>query len=243
MITDENPLPTTIVGLFSTAFSLYGRRIVLYGTLAVAALAVQYVVDVVLPHTTGLVAGLQIVVDSFIDAAVAIGVAFDVAHQDADWSTVVSAASLRWGVVAVVNLVYAFLVILFLPDVFGSDQDTYGLLVLPVIVMWGAVSLATVVAAIEPSKSRLLLPALALGKAVRVSFRFVNLGRLIILSVILTLPLFAGGLLEAQFSARHLADPSFWAEIPVDALAIGPLQALSTIFYIDFLRRANSPKR
>jgi hypothetical protein len=34
-----------------------------------------------------------------------------------------------------------------------------------------------------------------------------------------------------------LHDALFWANVPLDAIALGPLQALSTVFYLDFLRR------
>ena len=239
MIDEDKGLPASIAGLFATAFSLYRRRIGLYALLALLALAVEFVVDVLVLPDPGLFIGLDIVVGSFLAATVSIGMAFDLAHKDADWSTVVTAASLRWGVVAVVSLVGYLVYLLFQPYVFlPPDQTGYGLLLLPFVVLWGAVWIATVVAAIEPVKSRLTLPLRALGKGLAVSTRFVNVRRLILLSILLTLPLFAEYPLLVQLQARGVPDAFFWGNVPIDVLTIGPLQALATVFYIDFLRRA-----
>ncbi len=239
MISDDKGLPTSLAGLFNVAAALYVRRIGLYGGLALIALAVQYVVGVLLPHTTGLVTGLAIVLDALLVATVSIGVAFDVARKPADWSTVLMGASERWGVVTIVIVAYYFTVLAFGSSVFGPpDQTLYGFLILPIVVLWGAISLAQVIAAIEPVKSRLTLPFHALGKGMAVGFRAGNLGRLAILSIVLVLPALASGALAAQFAHQHLHDVEFWAYVPLDALVTGPLQALTTVFYIDFLRRA-----
>jgi hypothetical protein len=239
MINDENRLPTSIAGLFNVAGSLYIRRFGLYATLAVIALGVQYVVGVLLPHTDGLVTGLEIIVESFLIATVSIGVAFDLARKPADWSTIVMGASERWGVVTLVSLVYYIALVVFGAAVFGSSEDTgYGLLIPFVITMWGAISLGQIVAAIEPVKSQLMLPLQALGKGLAVGFRRTNLGRLVLLSVLLALPMLIDSALSEELTQRHVADALFWANVPVDAIVTGPLQALSTVFYVDFLRRA-----
>jgi hypothetical protein len=243
----DNPkgLPSSIGGLFNTAFSLYGRRFAFYFALALAAALVQYVVDVAVPRWTGLrspglTIGLSVIVDAFIVAAVTIGVALDLVQKDADWSQVLGFASERWGVVAVIGFV-AFLVDALLEPVVLGPQgpDTlYGIMIVPTIAIWGALTLAQVVGAIEPARSRLMLPLIALGKGMAVAFRFTNLSRLLVLSVILVIPIFVEQLLGDQLAARHLADAVFWSNVPIDALTVGPLQALATVFYIDFLRRA-----
>ena len=239
MIDGEGGLLVTVAGLFGATYSLYVRRFGLYALLALAALGVEYVVDVELLQDTGLAIGLNIIVGSFLAATVSIGVAFDLARKPADWSTIVTAASLRWGVVAAVALVSQLVFMLFEPYVVLPPEETgYGLLLLPFIALWGAIGIAEVVAAIEPTKSRLTLPLRALGKALAVSGRFANVGRLLLLSMVMCLPLFAENVLYAHLQTRGIAHAGFWASMPIDALAAGPLQALATIFYIDFLRRA-----
>jgi hypothetical protein len=239
VISDENRLPKTVAGLFGTAGALYARRAGLYLALAGIAFVVQYVIGVLLPHSDGLITGLNIIIDAYFIAAVSIGVAFDLAGKEADWSTVLLTANERWGVVSIVSLIYWLVESFFQQSVFGSPDDTgYGFLILPVIVLWGAVSLGQVAASIEPRKTTLALPFLAVGKGVMVAFRWVNFGRLVLLSLIIVLPTVANAALATVMLQHHVPEGAFWASIPLDALTLGPLQALSTVFYVDFLRRA-----
>lgn len=239
MIGNDKGLPASIAGLFGTALSLYARRFPFYALLTLLAIGVQYIVDAQVMLDSGLLIGLDVVVGSFIAASVSIGVAFDVAGKEADWSRIMTAASLRWGVVTLIEFIALFVQWLFLPYIFLPAEATgYGILLLPFIVLWGAISLGSVVAAIEPTKSRLRLPLIALGKALSVSAQFVNLGRLMVLSVLLSLPLFAEIVLGGYLKSRNVGDLDFWSGIPIDMLTLGPLQAIATLFYIDFLRRA-----
>ncbi len=239
MIGDDNGLPASVAGLFGTAFSLYARRFGLYAILALCALLVEYAVDVAVLADRGLIAGLDIIIGAFIAAGVSIGVAFDVARKEADWSTVVAAASLRWGVVAIVALVGYAVLWVFGPFLaLPPDETGYGLLLLPFVVLYGAIWIAQAVAAIEPAHTRLTLPLRALGKGLTVSGRFANLGRLLIFSVVVVIPALAETVLLEQFLARGVANAWFWANVPLDVITIGPLQAIATVFYIDFLRRA-----
>jgi hypothetical protein len=241
VISENNRLPKTLAGLFGIAGSLYVRRAPLYLALALVAFAVQFVVDVLLPFDLGLALGLSIVLEAFVFAAVSIGVAFDLAGKAADWSTVLVAASERWGAVACVGLVYQFVFLYLEPNVIGPpDQTFYGLLIPPIIVFWGAISLAQVVAAIEPVTSRLTLPLLALGKGMAVGLRWANLGRLLLLSMIIVLPAVIENALTVVLGQHHVRSADFWGAVPFDSVVIGPVQALSTVFYIDFLRRARS---
>lgn len=226
-------------GLFATALTLYARRFPFYIVLALLGIAVQYVVDTQVLLDSGLLLGLDIVVGSFLAASVSIGVAYDLAGKEADWSRLMTAASLRWGVVTLMSLLAFLSTWLYEPYVAMSPEETgFGLLLLPFIVLSGAIALSTVVAAIEPAPSRLRLPLIALGKALAVSAQFVNLGRLLVLSVLLTLPLFAEKLLFDYLGAHNVPNLDFWSNIPMDMLTLGPLQAIATVFYVDFLRRA-----
>ena len=212
MIGDDKGLPASIAGLFGAALGLYARRFPFYALLTLLAIGVQYIVDAQVMLDSGLLIGLDVVVGAFLAASVSIGVAFDVAGKEADWSRIMTAASLRWGVVTLISLIALFLQWLFIPYVFLPASDTgYGIL---------------------------LLPFIALGKALSVSAQFVNLGRLMVLSVLLSLPLFAEILLGAYLKSRNIGDLDFWSGVPIDMLTLGPLQAIATLFYIDFLRRA-----
>ena len=199
----------------------------------------QYVVDTEVLLDTGLATGLDLVLEGFLAAAISIGVAFDLAGKEADWSRIMTAASLRWGVVTLMLVIGWLVQVLYVPYIgLSPDQTGYGLLFLPFIMISGVIALSTVVAAIEPAPSRLRLPLIALGKALAVSAQFVNLGRLLVLSVLLTLPLLADIWLAVSLQPHHVANLDFWSNVPVDVLTLGPLQAIATVFYVDFLRRA-----
>jgi hypothetical protein len=239
VIGDEEGLPASITGVFGAAFRLYAQRFPFYALLAMLALLVQVVIDLVVLLDPGLSIGLDIVLGSFLAAAVSIGVTFDLTGKAADWNRIVTAASLRWGVVTVVNLVAFFVFELFGPYLtLPPAQSGYGLLLLPFVILWGAVTIATVVAATEPAPSRLTLPLLALGKALAVSTRFVNLGRLLLFSALLNVPVIAEILVGAYLTKLHVANVTFWSQVPIDMIATGPFQALATVLYVDFLRRA-----
>ena len=242
MIGDEKGPPASLTGLFATAYRLYVHRVGLYVSLAIAAFAVQAIVDLAVMRDDGLAIGLNIIVGSFVMAAVSIGVAFDLAQKDADWSTIFNSASLRWGVVVIVNGVYYVLYRLFWPSLFAPPEETgYGFLLIPFVLLLGAITLATVVAAIDPAKSRLTLPLVALAKGFVVSAQFVNLGRLMMFSVLLMLPMIAETFLELQLIRRGVFEAGFWAAIPLDAITIGPLQALATV--LDCARDDRGPRK
>lgn len=239
---DDDPgrLPTSVGGLLLSAVRLYARRLPLYAGLASAAFAVQFLLGALLPHTPGTIAGLSLVVDAFLVAAITIGVAADLAEKDVDTGYVLSAASLRWGPVAVVSLAYLLASWALHDGIYGSFETTaYGLFVLPIAILWAAIELAQVVASIEPVRSRLRLPLLALGKAASVSLRPANLSRMVVLSLLLALPGLFQTILSDELSQRKLPDAVFWGNVPIDALSVGPLQAIATLFFLDFLRRAS----
>jgi hypothetical protein len=241
VISDDSRLPKTVTGIFVMAGALYARRFALYLSLAAVVLLVQYVVGVLLPHSDGLVVGLSIVVDAFLFAAVSIGVAFDLAEKEVDWSTILLAANERWGVVSIVYLAYWVVFELLAPSVFGPPDDVASLfLILPIVVFWGAIQLGQVVASIEPVKTQLSLPFLAIGKGLAVSLRWINVGRLVLLSLIIVLPTVGIDLLATVLTEHHVHDAAFWGNVPLDALTVGPVAALSTVFYVDFLRRART---
>jgi hypothetical protein len=236
---DDKGLPASVAGLFGTAAGLFARRFPLYATLTVLAISVQYAVDTLAAASTGLIIGLDLIVGAFIAATVSIGVAFDIAQKDADWSRIITAASLRWGVVTIVTFVAFFVQSQYVQiGTQPAPENGYGFIWLPFIVLWGAVTMGTVVAAIEPAKTRLLLPLVALGKGMAVSTHFVNLARLALYSLLLTVPLVIELFINHTLAVRHITIPEFWTDVPIDMIFTGPLQALATVLYIDFLRRA-----
>jgi hypothetical protein len=236
---NKEGLPASVAGLFGIAFGLYARRFALYASLALLGIAVEIIVNRSYLDP-GLLYGLDIVLTAFIYATVSIGVAYDLAGKEADWSRIFTAAALRWGVVGLIGLLMFALNIIFLQLLLEPpDQTAGGLVTIVVVLLWAATWMASVVAAIEPAKSRWMLPIVALGKGFGVSTRFVNLGRLMILSLCLTLPIIVSILIDNALRVHGVsASNLIWVDVPIEMITLGPLQAVATVFYVDFLRRA-----
>jgi hypothetical protein len=56
------------------------------------------------------------------------------------------------------------------------------------------------------------------------------------------LPTLVETVLGDQLAIRRVAGSQFIANIPIDALVTGPLQAIFTVFYLDFVRRTDNPR-
>ncbi len=237
-LNEDGRLPTSVGGLIAVAARSYLRRGLLYFGLAILAFVVQFVLDVLLPHSDGSIVALGVIVDAFLAATISIGVVVDLTEKTVDFGSILSAAILRWGAVTVVGFIALLATIVLERGVYGSLAETgYGLFVIPIVALWGVLALASALAAIEPVTSRLLLPFLALGKASTVGFSAPNLGRLIFLSLILALPGFGETFAFDWLTHHQPANAAFWANVPIDALFVGPFQALVTVFLLNFFHR------
>jgi len=254
---DDIRLPEGTGGLFEVAFVSYGRRLPLYLGFAALAFIVQGMLMLAAPKLAlamhglfasdptktegireGLVQGANFVIDAFICGLVTIGVVADLrTRTPADDRAVLGDTLARWWILALLVVVVNLLFSSMLQDVLTSDDPTM-LLLLPVfLVFLGALSLATVVAAVDRTTNEALLPILSIGRSLQVALPFPNLGRLAIYSALLAVPTIVSLLAAHEFQIRHVPFAEFWAWVPIDALTVGPLQALATIFYLDFARR------
>jgi hypothetical protein len=245
---DEKRLPATIGGLVDLAFAGYVERAPLYLGLAFAAFALQAAVEFGLPAwgidtREGTIkywtlVYLNILFDSVVITAVALGIATRVAGKTAGSRAIVAALAARWPAAFLASLVgtAAFFVLGPIAG-FGQPLDPPVLVLITAPVCWivfGALSLAPPIAALSPER-----PALAalhgIGRALTLSFRRANLPRLAIVAFASILPLLVEAVLgDPRFGVPRL----FWVNVPVDALTVGPLAALQTVFALDFARRA-----
>jgi len=51
------------------------------------------------------------------------------------------------------------------------------------------------------------------------------------------------GVAADQLALRHIGCVAFWSDVPIDELTVGPLQAVFTVFYLDFVRRVDAATR
>jgi hypothetical protein len=253
---DEKRLPTTIGGLVDLAFAAYVERAPLYLGLALAAFVLQAAVEFALPAWKAdtpegtikelTLLFLSVLLDSVIIAAVALGVATRVAGKTAEPRAIAAAMAGRWPAAFIANLIQT--IIFVYTAVLGAvgplpDPPAILLLTAPLCwLLWGALSLAPPIAALSPERAA---PAAMHGivRAVTLSFHRANLGRLVIVALASAVPLMLQTILsDPPFHVARL----FWVNVPVDALTIGPLAAVQTVFALDFARRAgvlSAPRR
>jgi len=244
MIDDRRPLPESIGGLVHTAVLAYRRRFRLFFGTAVGGLVFEAGIAYLRPGDIGSFYAGSIIVDSLLAALVTIGVFTDI--RDGERLTdraVATGAFERWGIVAAVTTLVDIVTFWTSGAVFGPPEATaYGFLILPLVVLWGSLAFASVIAAIDEKTAPGLLILSSIGRSVTLAFARQNLGRLTVLAIAAVLPALIETVLSDQLELRKVAAWQFIANIPIDALVSGPLQAVFTVFYLDFVRRSAGPR-
>lgn len=245
MIEERRPLPESIGGLVDTAVRAYRRRFALYFGVAFAGLILEAIIAYVRPGDEGFFQAGSILVDSFVSALVTLGVVADMRPDERPADAALAGTALgRWGIVAVVTMLVDIVTIFTSSSVFGSPQDTaYGFLVLPIVVAWGSLGFATVIATLDDKTAPQLLIFASIGRSISLALARQNVGRLIALALVAVLPVLVQSVLTDQLHLRKVAAWEFIGSIPIDALLCGPLQAVFTIFYLDFLRRTGAASK
>jgi hypothetical protein len=245
---DGKRLPTTIGGLVDLAFAAYVERAPLYLGLALAAFALQAAVEFALPawkvdSREGTIKALTlqylaVLLDSVVIAAVALGVATRVAGKTAEPRAIVIAMAGRWPAAFIANLIGT--IIFAYTAIFGAagplpDPPAILLLTAPLCwLLWGALSLAPPIAALSPERATSAAMH-GIVRAMSLSFHRSNLARLVIVAFASIVPLMLETILsDPRFGVARF----FWVNVPIDALTVGPLAALQTVFALDFARRA-----
>jgi hypothetical protein len=244
VIDDRRPLPETIGGLALVAMRAYRRRLPLFFGVAFTGLVLEAVVAYLRPGDIGYFYAGSVVVDSLVAALVSIGVIADMRDAERPSDRAVADIALsRWGIVAVVTTLIDIVTYFTGGAVFGPPEATaYGFLTLPIVVFWGSIAFATVMAATDEKTAPGLLILSSIGRSMTLALARQNIGRLVGLSIVAVLPTLIETVLYDQLQLRHVAAAQFIANIPIDALTTGPLQAIFSIFYLDFVRRSAGPR-
>jgi hypothetical protein len=244
MIEDRRPLPESIGALVQIASRAYRRRFRLYFGVAVAGLVLEALIAYLRPGDTGFFYAGWILVDSSLAALVTIGVVSDLREgEKLPDRAVLDRGFARWGIVALVTTLVDVVIISTSDSVFGPPESTaYGILIPLVVVLWGSISFATVIAAIDENTPALTLVVASVGRSMSLALARQNFGRLTALAAVAVLPTVIETVLGDQLELRKVAGWQFIANIPIDALVTGPLQAVFTVFYLDFVRRSTGPR-
>jgi len=239
VLEERGPLPESIGALASIAVRAYLRRFRLFFGTAVAGLAIEGIVAYLRPSDIGLFYAGIVVVDAFLAALVTIGVAADLRDGDPLGDAAVATRALsRWGIVAAVTTITDIVTFSTTGSVFGPPEATaYGFLILPIVVLWGSIGFASVIAAIDEKTAPGLLIFASIGRSIALALARQNIGRLTVLALVAVLPTLIEAVLSDQLELRKVAAWQFIANVPIDALVVGPLQAIFTVFYLDFVRR------
>jgi hypothetical protein len=244
MIDDRRPLPESIGALVQIAYRSYRRRFRLFFGAAFAGLVFEALIAALRPGDTGFFYAGWVIVDSFLAALVTIGVVADMREADPLPDRAVAARAFgRWGIVAAVTTLVDIVTLTTSDSVFGPPEATaYGFLILPIVVFWGSVGFASVIAAIDEKTAPGLLIIVSIGRSVSLALARQNFGRLIVLAIVAVLPTLVEAVLADQLELRKVAAWQFIANIPIDVFITGPLQAVFTVFYLDFVRRSSGPR-
>jgi hypothetical protein len=244
-------LPPSVSGLFDVAYAAYAGRIWLYLGLAAFVFVADCIVEVAIPAANlDTPAGelkvialwyASIFADAYVVATVALGVAARVAGEEATPRRLTAAALARWlPVIATSVIVQA--VVFFTNSLSGlgplPDPPALVFVTAPLVwLVWGMLSLALPITALAEERPAFAVFA-GLRRAIAFSMRRPNLSRLAIVSFVSIVPALLQDIAFGALVRYQIPRPFFWANFPIDALTVGPVAAVQTIFAIDMARRA-----
>jgi hypothetical protein len=251
-VSDTEPgdrLPSSIGGLIGFAFAAFAERAPLYVLLALGAFVATATAEYALPAWVAetphglfklwVLIFAQVFADALVIAAVALGVAARAAGEPVGTGVLTGAAIERWLPVIIVTAIAQWFMLqtgLFSGLVQPPEPRLLVVVAAPLTwLLWGTLGLTGPIVALTRDR---LAPLTGFARAFSLSLRRENLLRLAVLSVITLVPSVLQTLALNALVQHHVARPFFWGNAPIDALTIGPLVALQTVFALDFARRA-----
>ena len=248
---DLERLPPSVGGLVDFAFASYAGHAVLYVGLAFAVFAVESAVEFALPAAlVGTVRGeikqtmleyAALFADAYVIAAVALGVGARLAGDQLSSRSVAAAALARWLPVLMTSVIVQVVIDFTQPlSGLGGLPDPAALVIFtaPLVwLIWGMLSLAMPITALADERPAFAVFA-GLTRAVSFSLRSSNLPRLVIVAFVSIVPALLLAVVRDAMLQHHLDRPIYLSIAVIDALTVGPVAALQTVFAIDFARRA-----
>ena len=242
----DDRLPPTVGGLIDLAFASYGERALLYAGLAGILFALCAALEFLWPAhgddaaRSVAMTFLDLFMQALVIAAVALGIGTRVGTGETALPRALLGGALnRWLPVLGAMMIVQFIVVWTLQAgaIGPIDDPVLTIFSAPVTwLLWGALGLAGPCAALNGDRpARAILTGF--GRALMLGLRAANLPRLCIVAAATVAPLLLQSVLFDVFQRRGLGHADFWASIPIDALIVGPLAALQTVFALDFARR------
>ena len=228
------------MAVVDAALEAWGARWPLYLAIAAACVGIQTVAAYIARFDVITILIANCIVDGYATAFFTIAIAAHRQEVKASTAEIARAALARF---LVVTLVYVFIQIViwaFSPWIFGTTEEmVYGLGILPTLVVFGMMSIATVIAALDTSRPGYTQPGFAILRSLMFARSWANVWRIGIGGAIVVAPMMLEQLLE-QYLAHHgmpTGQNIFWSNTPIDALVLGPTQAFFTYLYMDLIAR------
>lgn len=248
---ENSTLPESLGGLVDFALASYARRAPFYLALALLVFLVGTLVEVAIPAAPiesdagqwklVVLVYSSIFVDSYVLAAVAVGVGARLGNDAVSSRRIAGAASERWLPVLTVAIVIELVnEVTSAYSGFGPLPDEPAFLFLTAPLVWlalGALSLAQPIAALS-GDSPMIAFFTGITRALAFALRGSNFVRLCAVAFASIVPALLQSVVYDVLVQHHVPRPVFWANVPVDALTVGPVAALQTAFALDFARRA-----
>jgi hypothetical protein len=242
VILDENRKPRSerFVAVVDAALEAWGARWLLYLAIAVACIGIQTAIAYIARFDVVTIFIANCVIDGYATAFFTIAIAAQRQEVAASAAQVARAAFRRFPVVMSVYFGIQIVFFAFSPWIFGTaDEMVYGLGVLPTLLVFGMMYIATVIATLDTTRPWYAQPGFAILRSLMFARSWANVWRLGAGGAIVVVPMMLEQVL-AQYLAHHgmpTAQNNFWSNIPIDALVLGPTQAFFTYLYMDLMAR------
>lgn len=251
---EELRLPRSVGGLLTFALRAWAANAPLYLLLALGVFAAYAVAEFALPLAAlstpqgqfkeYVLQFTSIFADAFVIAAVSLGIAARGAGAHSSTRALLGGAVERWlPVIAAGALVAAIQILTAEPAGFASSLPRALLyLTAPITwILWGLLGLTQPVVALSAEPGALAF-IMGFGRAFSLGLRRQNFVRLCVLSLIVIMPSILEFALLSYLEHRHIPRGFFWANAPLDAITIGPVNAIAAAFALDFARRASAQR-
>lgn len=242
MILDENRRPRSerFVAVVDAALEAWGARWPLYLAIAIACIGIQTAIAYIARFDVVTILIANCIVDGYATAFFTIAIAAQRQEVKASAGEIARAALRRAPVVTIVYFGIQIVIIASSPWIFGTaDEMMYGLGVLPTMIVFGTIYMATVIACLDTSRPWYAQPGFAFWRSLLLARTWANVWRLMIGGATIAVPMLLQWLIEQSLAHRGIpiAQNSFWSNIVIDALVLGPTQAFFTYLYMDLMAR------
>jgi hypothetical protein len=237
---EQKPRAERFVAVVDAALEAWGARWHVYLALALACIGLQALVAYVARYDPLTILIANCIVYGYAVAFFTIAIAAQRQNVTGSVAEIARASLTRLPVVAFVVVGIDIVIWAFSSYIFGTPEEmVYGLGILPALIVFGLMNMATVVATLDTSRPLYAQPGFAILRALMFARSWANIWRLAVGGAIIVVPMMLEQLLE-QYLAHHGMPPAqneFWSNIPIDALVLGPTQAFFTYLYMDLLAR------